>query len=110
MYSILKTFLIFLGYMPEVVYGIRDKNIISSDISIDNYTANIPRITLLTPTVGVRQRTVAVRPHIFIVAGFPGSMNNRLHLYFLPLIRACRARMQNLWKSNIKGLGQIEWI
>ena len=27
MYSTLKTFLIFLGYMPEVVYGIRNKTL-----------------------------------------------------------------------------------
>ena len=43
MYSILKTFLIFLGYMPEVVYGIRDKDIISSNISIDFNIANTLR-------------------------------------------------------------------
>ena len=43
MYPILKTFLIFLGYMPEVVYGIRDENIISSDIAIDNHIVNTLR-------------------------------------------------------------------
>jgi hypothetical protein len=34
-YSILKTFLIFLNYMPKVVVGISSKNIISADIGID---------------------------------------------------------------------------
>lgn len=34
-YSILKTFLLFLNFMPKVVYGIRDKHIDSSSISID---------------------------------------------------------------------------
>ena len=43
MYPTLKTFLIFLGYMPEVVYGIRDKDIISSNISIDFNIANTLR-------------------------------------------------------------------
>lgn len=31
----LKTFLVFLNYMPSVIYGIDDKPIISSDIPID---------------------------------------------------------------------------
>ncbi len=34
-FSILKTFLIFLNYMPKVVQGIRGHNIISADIMID---------------------------------------------------------------------------
>jgi hypothetical protein len=34
-YSILKTFLLFLNYMPNVVIGISSKNIISGDIGID---------------------------------------------------------------------------
>lgn len=34
-YSILKTFLLFLNYMPTVVYGIDGKNILSGDISVD---------------------------------------------------------------------------
>lgn len=34
-YQILKTFLLFLGYMPDLVTGIRGKNINSHDISID---------------------------------------------------------------------------
>ena len=34
-YNILKTFLIFLGYMPSVISGINGTNINSSDISVD---------------------------------------------------------------------------
>lgn len=34
-YIILKTFLIFLGYMPETVSGIKGKNIHSYNVSID---------------------------------------------------------------------------
>ena len=34
-YAILKTFLIFLNYMPKIVIGISSKNIISSDVGID---------------------------------------------------------------------------
>lgn len=34
-YSALKTFLLFLGYMPEKVVGIKIKNIISADIAVD---------------------------------------------------------------------------
>ena len=34
-YQILKTFLIFLGYMPDVISGIKGKNIHSSTISVD---------------------------------------------------------------------------
>lgn len=34
-YEIIKPFLVFLNYMPEVVYGIRGKNIRSSDIKLD---------------------------------------------------------------------------
>jgi hypothetical protein len=34
-YVILKTFLIFLGYMPETVTGIKGKNIHSYNVSID---------------------------------------------------------------------------
>jgi len=34
-YAILKTFLIFLSYMPKVVIGINGDNIISGDVSID---------------------------------------------------------------------------
>ena len=34
-YSILKTYLVFLSLMPERIYGINGKDIISSDIQID---------------------------------------------------------------------------
>lgn len=34
-YSILKTFLIYLNFMPDVVFGINGNNIISSNIKID---------------------------------------------------------------------------
>lgn len=34
-YDILKTFLLFLDYMPSIVTGIRGKNINSSDITVD---------------------------------------------------------------------------
>jgi hypothetical protein len=34
-YGVLKTFLVYTSAMPEVVYGINGKNIISSDIQLD---------------------------------------------------------------------------
>jgi hypothetical protein len=34
-YDILKTFLLYLGIMPEVVWGINGKNIRSADIAVD---------------------------------------------------------------------------
>jgi hypothetical protein len=34
-YSILKTFLIFLGYMPDTVFGIKGRNIYSNSVSVD---------------------------------------------------------------------------
>lgn len=34
-YNILKTFLLYLNYMPTIVFGVRGKDIHSSDISID---------------------------------------------------------------------------
>lgn len=34
-YSVLKTFLVFLNFMPGIVRGIRGKDIIASDISLD---------------------------------------------------------------------------
>ena len=34
-YSILKTFLLFLDYMPDVIAGIKGKNIYSGDIKVD---------------------------------------------------------------------------
>mgnify|MGYP003640101670 FL=1 len=39
-YSILKTFLVYLNYMPDVVRGIEGKNIISSEIPIESCIAN----------------------------------------------------------------------
>lgn len=42
-YDVLKTFLIYLNYMPERVKGINGKDIISSDILIDMYVADILR-------------------------------------------------------------------
>jgi hypothetical protein len=38
-YDILKTFLLFLNYMPKVVMGIKGSNIHSSDISFDLFVA-----------------------------------------------------------------------
>ena len=38
-WSYLKTFLIFLGYMPDIVRNVREMNIISSNISIDTNIA-----------------------------------------------------------------------
>jgi len=40
-YSSLKTFLIYLRYMPEIVRGINGKNIISKDIEIDPYIEKV---------------------------------------------------------------------
>lgn len=42
-YDVLKTFLIYLNYMPEKVRGIRGKDYISSDILIDMNVADILR-------------------------------------------------------------------
>lgn len=42
-YDVLKTFLIYLNYMPERVKGINGKDIISSDILIDMNVADILR-------------------------------------------------------------------
>lgn len=39
-YILLKTFLVYLGYMPEVVRGIRGRDIVNSDISLDNLVVN----------------------------------------------------------------------
>ena len=39
-YHILKTFLLFLNYIPKIVKGIKGKNINSSDITIDLFVAN----------------------------------------------------------------------
>ena len=38
-YDILKTFLLFLNYMPKLVLGINGNNINSSDISVDIFVA-----------------------------------------------------------------------
>ncbi len=43
MYPILKTFLVYLRYMPDVVRGINDKNVISSDIEVIGDIADILR-------------------------------------------------------------------
>lgn len=42
-YSVLKTFLLFLNYMPNNVKGIRGQDILSSDISVDMKIAEILR-------------------------------------------------------------------
>jgi len=42
-YSILKTYLLFLNYMPNVVRGIKGQDIISSEISVDMNIAEILR-------------------------------------------------------------------
>jgi hypothetical protein len=38
-YHILKTFMLYLNYMPRVVRGIRGLNINSSDITVDLFVA-----------------------------------------------------------------------
>jgi hypothetical protein len=43
LYSILKTFLVYFGYMPERVFGINGSDILSSDIAIDNKIAQLLR-------------------------------------------------------------------
>jgi hypothetical protein len=43
-YPQLKTYLLFLSCMPEVVRGIKGKNILSSDIEVDMEIANVLRI------------------------------------------------------------------
>jgi len=42
-YSALKTFLLFLSYMPDVIKGIKGQDIISSEISVDMSIAEILR-------------------------------------------------------------------
>jgi 5'(3')-deoxyribonucleotidase len=42
-YSALKTYLIFLNYMPAVVHGIKGQDIISSEISVDMKIAEVLR-------------------------------------------------------------------
>lgn len=38
-YEILKTFLIFLNYMPKFILGVKGKDIISADITVDLFVA-----------------------------------------------------------------------
>lgn len=38
-YNILKTFLLFLNYMPKVVFGIQGRSYVSADITIDLFVA-----------------------------------------------------------------------
>jgi hypothetical protein len=42
-YSIVKTYLIFLSCMPEIVKGIKGSDILSSDISVDMHIAKVLR-------------------------------------------------------------------
>jgi hypothetical protein len=42
-YDILKTFLLYLGFMPDIIKGINGKNIYSSDIPVDMNIAEILR-------------------------------------------------------------------
>jgi len=42
-YSALKTYLLFLNYMPAVVHGIKDQDIISSEIPVDMKIAEVLR-------------------------------------------------------------------
>jgi hypothetical protein len=42
-YSALKTYLLFLNYMPAVVHGIKDRDIISSEIPVDMKIAEVLR-------------------------------------------------------------------
>ena len=42
-YSALKTYLIFLNYMPSVVHGIKSQDIISSEIPVDMKIAEVLR-------------------------------------------------------------------
>ena len=39
-YSILKTYLLFLNFMPEIIRGIKNKDIVSSNITVDMKIAN----------------------------------------------------------------------
>lgn len=42
-YSALKTFLLFLSYMPDLIEGINNKTIISSDIPVDMFIVEVLR-------------------------------------------------------------------
>jgi len=39
-YSVLKTYLLFISFMPDIIRGIKGKDIISSEISVDMTIAN----------------------------------------------------------------------
>lgn len=39
-WPILKTFLLYLSYMPEIVHGVNGRNIMSDEINIDNFILN----------------------------------------------------------------------
>lgn len=43
-YPIIKTFLLFLSYMPTIIYGVNGKNIISADITVDILVGNKLRL------------------------------------------------------------------
>lgn len=43
-YSVIKTYLLFLNCMPEVVKGIKGNDVVSSDISVDMKIANTLRL------------------------------------------------------------------
>ena len=43
-YPIIKTFLLFLSYMPTAIYGVNGKNIISADITVDILVGNKLRL------------------------------------------------------------------
>lgn len=42
-YSTLKTYLLFLNFMPEIIRGIKGRNIISADIPVDMKIADVLR-------------------------------------------------------------------
>ena len=42
-YSALKTYLLFLNYMPEIIRGIKDEDIFSSNIAVDMKIAEVLR-------------------------------------------------------------------
>jgi hypothetical protein len=42
-YNVLKTFLLYLNMMPNIVFGIKGQNILSSDIPVDLHIAEILR-------------------------------------------------------------------
>lgn len=42
-YDVLKTFLLYLNLMPDIIFGIKNDNIISHNIQIDMNVANVLR-------------------------------------------------------------------